>query len=73
MEGETSLLAKLRQMEEHARALTGELPAGHAQNRARLIWGLASHLTLKLELEHEQLRVGARDETGTRPSDSLND
>ena len=73
MEAEKSLLAKLRQMEEHARALTGELPAGHAQNRARLIWGLASHLALKLELEHEQLRLGARDETGARPSDRLND
>ncbi|HEX7219224.1 MAG TPA: hypothetical protein VF280_08415 [Burkholderiales bacterium] len=53
---ERSLLAKLRQIEEHARALTGELPPGHAQNRARLIWGLASHLVLKQELEQENAR-----------------
>ena len=53
---ERSLLAKLRQIEEHARALTGELPPGHAQNRARLIWGVASHLVLKQELEQENAR-----------------
>lgn len=44
-------LRKLRQIEEHARALTQELPPGEAQNRARLIWGLAAHLVLGYELE----------------------
>lgn len=49
-EGE-KFLRKLRQIEEHARALTQELPPGEAQNRARLVWGVAAHLALKFELE----------------------
>jgi len=56
MELERSVLTKLRQIEEHARALTGELPPGDAQNRARLIWGLASHLVLRQELEQDNAR-----------------
>ena len=52
-------LRKLRQIEEHARALTQELAAGEAQNRARLIWGLAAHLVLKFELEHTKHPAGA--------------
>jgi hypothetical protein len=40
-------LAKLRQIEDHASALTGELPRGETQNRARLIWALASQLVLR--------------------------
>ena len=45
-----SILRKLRQIEEHARALAHELPQGHSQNRARLIWNLASHLAIDQEL-----------------------
>jgi hypothetical protein len=52
MEGEKErFLRKLRQVEEHARALTQELAPGEAQNRARLIWGLAAHLVLRSQLE----------------------
>ena len=51
-------MRKLRQIEEHARALTQELPAGEAQNRARLVWGLAAHLVLKLELEQTDNPAG---------------
>jgi hypothetical protein len=52
-------LRKLRQIEEHARALTQELPAGEAQNRARLAWGIAAHLVLKFELEQTKNPAGA--------------
>lgn len=51
-------LRKLRQIEEHARALTQELGAGEAQNRARLIWGLAAHLVLRFELEQTKNPAG---------------
>lgn len=52
MDGEADkFLRKLRQIEEHARALTQELGPGEGQNRARLIWGIAAHLALTLELD----------------------
>jgi hypothetical protein len=55
MEGEKEkFLRKLRQVEEHARALARELEAGEAQNRARLIWGLAAHLMRKAERPRPQ-------------------
>lgn len=50
---------KLRQIEEHARALSQELPPGEAQNRARLIWGLAAHLSLSCELDKTRNPPGA--------------
>ena len=70
MEGEADkFLRKLRQIEEHARALTQELAPGEAQNRARLVWGLAAHLMLKLELEQAGHPGGAPgdDATPLRP------
>jgi hypothetical protein len=55
MEGEQErFLRKLRQIEEHARALTRELPPGEAQNRARLICGLAAQQALRQIEEHAQ-------------------
>ena len=51
-------LRKLRQIDEHGRALTQDLPPGEAQNRARLIWGLAAHLLVKYELEHTRALTG---------------
>lgn len=60
MEGDgEKFLRKLRQIEEHARALTQELPPGEAQNRARLLWGTAVHLVLKFELEQQRHPGGA--------------
>lgn len=59
MEGDDGkFLRRLRQIEEHARALTHELASGEAQNRARLVWGLAAHLALKLELEQARNPAG---------------
>jgi hypothetical protein len=69
----TGIVDKLRQLEEHARTLTGELPAGPVQNRARLIWGLASQLVLKHAIEHEKARVGIMRPAPPRPSDGLED
>jgi len=46
MDDTINILKKLHQIEEHARALAGELPSGALQNRARLILGLASQLVL---------------------------
>jgi hypothetical protein len=66
MEGEgEKFLRKLRQIEEHARALTQELPPGEAQNRARLVWGLAAHLMLKCELGLTRHPGGAPDDGAT--------
>lgn len=50
-------LAKLRQIEGHASALTGELPRGESQNRARLIWALASQLVLRHGFEVDTHRA----------------
>lgn len=50
-EDRIKFLRKLRQIEEHARALTHEIAQGPLQNRARLIWGLVSHLVVRYELE----------------------
>jgi hypothetical protein len=52
-------LAKLRQIEDHASALAGELPRGETQNRARLIWALASQLVLRHRFEPQTDRPGA--------------
>jgi hypothetical protein len=65
----TGIVDKLRQLEEHARTLTGELPAGPV----RLIWGLASQLVLKHAIEHEKARVGIMRPAPPRPSDGLED
>ena len=55
MEGdEEKFLRKLGQIEEHARALTRELPPGEARNRARLIGGLAAQQALRQIEEHAQ-------------------
>jgi hypothetical protein len=51
-------LRKLRQIEEHARALTQELAPGEAQNRARMIWGVTAHLITKFELEQTRDPAG---------------
>ena len=59
MDGDSAkFVRKLRQIEEHARALTQELPSGEAQNRARLVWGLAAHLVLKFDLEQPTKPAG---------------
>ena len=59
MDGEEEkFLRKLRQIEEHARALTQELAPGEAQNRARMMWGLAAHLITKLALEQTRNPAG---------------
>jgi hypothetical protein len=50
-------LAKLRQIEDHASALTGELPRGETQNRARLIWALVSQLVLRHGFEADGPRA----------------
>lgn len=50
-EAKSKVLRKLRQIEQNARALTAELPPGEAQNRARLIWGLAAHLVTTFDLQ----------------------
>ena len=55
-EPKSKFLRKLRQIEEHARALTAELPPGEAQNRARLIWGLAAHLVTTY-MENQQTEL----------------
>jgi len=67
MEGDAAkFLRKLRQIEEHARTLTQELPAGEAQNRARLMWGLATHLALKFDLQGPKNPAGVPGD-GARP------
>jgi hypothetical protein len=66
MDGEKEkFVRKLRQVEEHARALTQELGPGEAQNRARMIWGLAAHLITKFELEQTGNPAGVPGDAAT--------
>ena len=45
------VLQALRQIEEHAEALTKMLPAGLSMHRARQMKSMAAHLALQTELE----------------------
>jgi len=71
-EDKARFLRKLRQIEEHARALTHELSQGPLQNQARLILGLASHLVVRYELDRAKTITAVRDDKGPWKTDNTN-
>jgi hypothetical protein len=63
---EEEIIAKLRQIEEQARAALADFPQATAKDRLRLILGLAGHLALKLEIERTAERFPPNDALLTR-------
>jgi len=58
---EDEIIAKLRQIEEQARASLADFPQATAKDRLRLILGIAGHLALKLEIERTSERFAPGD------------